>query len=147
MLHLPSFITGLKIARVKRMINMENTGKWKCFFEYYLKHLGGDLFWSCNLKWKDTKISNVRNFFIREILLSWSALTFSDKLIEVDVNILDQVLWNNSLIKIDGNVVFKHNWIDNGIIQIRHLVDDHGTFYSHTTFMQKCKVIFLNTIH
>ena len=27
----------------KRIIDVDNTGKWKCFFEYYLKHLGGDL--------------------------------------------------------------------------------------------------------
>ena len=84
MLHLPSVITGLKIAWVKRIIDVDNTGKWKCFFEYYLKHLGGDLFWLCNLKTKDPKIYNVGNSFIREILLSWSALTFSDNLIVTD---------------------------------------------------------------
>ena len=80
------------------------------------------------------------NSFIREILLSWSALTFSDNLIVPDVNTLGQVLWNNSLIKIGGNVVFKHNWIENGITQVRHLLDEHGNFYSHTIFMQKSNV-------
>ena len=53
MLHLPSVIKGLKIAWVKRLIDVENTGKWKRFFEYHLKHIGGDLFWLCNLKFND----------------------------------------------------------------------------------------------
>ena len=60
-------------------------------------------------------------------------MTFSPKL--TDVNIQDQVLWNNSLIKIDDNGVFRHNWID-----IRHLLDEHGKFYSHMTFLKTYEV-------
>ena len=32
MFHFPSVISGLKIAWIKRLLNSQNVGKWKCFF-------------------------------------------------------------------------------------------------------------------
>ena len=43
--HIPSVLSGLKIAWVKRIHDPHNKGKWKCFFDHYLDPFGGDIIW------------------------------------------------------------------------------------------------------
>ena len=101
MLHVQSVITGLKIAWVKRLLNSDSKGSWKSFFDLSMKDLGGDIFWICNLDCKD-KIKQIRNTFIREILVCWSNLVFLQSPPERYIH--NHVIWNNSSIRINGNV-------------------------------------------
>ena len=135
--HVQSVITGLKIAWVKRLLNSDSKGSWKSFFELSMKDLGGKLFWICNLDCKD-KTKQVRNTFIREIFVCWSNLVFSQNPPERYIH--NQVIWNNSCIRINGNVTVKHKWINKDVIRIHHLLNEQGTFLTHSQFKNKYEI-------
>ena len=102
-----------------------------------MKDLGGDLFWICNLDCKD-KIKQVRNTLIREILVCWSNLVFSQNPPERYIH--NQVIWNNSCIRINGNFIVKHNWINKDVIRIHHLLHEQGAFLTHSQFKNKYEI-------
>ena len=67
MIHIPSVITGLKVAWIKCLLDVIYDGNWKCFYKYYMNHVGGNLFWECNTKPIEKCIKKIKNVFIAEI--------------------------------------------------------------------------------
>ena len=134
MLHIRSIIMGLKIAWIKRFLNDDNKGKWKCFLRLFMKSLGGDLFWYCNVK-SNEKCLLVNNTFLREILQSWCELSFNENPPQEFIH--NQILWNNSCIKVNGSLVFKKDWINKGINRINHLLKHNGNFLTYSEFIDK----------
>lgn len=126
MCHIISIIKGLKIAWVKRVLDANNNGKWKIFFDHHLKQFGGNLLWYCNLNPADKIIGKIKNNFIREVVYSWCTIVY-----EADVeNPCNQIIWNNSFIKTDNNVLYNAIWYNKGIKFVKDLMDNHGNFLS-----------------
>jgi hypothetical protein len=66
MMHIPSMIKGLKIAWVKRLLDVKNKGNWKCFYKKELATFGGNLLWYCNLNPSDNSLKILRtNSYMR----------------------------------------------------------------------------------
>ena len=82
----------------------ENRGKWKYFFDVELDRFGGKTVITGNLNKKDT-IENlkIKNCFINEILSIWAEVNFDENIIS-EKQFLGQMLWHNSLIRIDNSV-------------------------------------------
>ena len=136
MFHLRSVISGLKIAWVKRLLNDYNVGKWKCFFEYYTKELGGNKIWYCNLQAKEKKIETIQNPFIREILKHWCDYTFSEKIVTLNL-VRKQTIWHNSFIRIGNELLYKKKWIDQGVFHLQDILTNNNTFLTHESFQIK----------
>lgn len=133
MCHIPSMIKGLKIAWVKRLINNENNGKWKLFFNYHLKPYNSNLIWHCNLNPADKKILSIKNPFIRDVVHAWCNLVFETN----PNNPQNQILWNNSFIRIDKDIVCMHNWYNQGVKYVKDLLNDNGDFLTFNEFCVK----------
>ena len=105
MIDIRSFNKALKCAWIKKYLDENNKGKWKCFFDYDLENFGGATFFR-NLSMKDVKeISHPFNPFLKVVEI-WAELSYEDEITSVD-SFLSQSLWNNSLIRIMGKPVFK----------------------------------------
>ena len=110
MLHLPSIISGLKIAWVKRLLDENNSGQWKSFYEHYLAPFGGNLFWYGNINEDDVSISSIKNSFIREVAQAWASFTLNTEINRSQCR--RQSLWNNTLIRVNHKVLFIKSWYD-----------------------------------
>ena len=53
MLDIASFNEALKVAWIKKYLDPENNGKWKCFFDFQLEKFGGNALPKGNLNLKD----------------------------------------------------------------------------------------------
>ena len=137
MFHLPSVNSGLKIAWIKRLLNIENKGKWKCFFDYHLQNFGGKLIWHCNINPKEKKIDIIRNTFIREIVNEWSKYTFES--IISSNQIRTQCLWHNSHIRINNQMLYRKVWYQCGVSNIDDLLIG-DVFLEFEQFQEKFKV-------
>lgn len=85
---------------LKKYLEVENQGKWKYFFDLELERHGGSIALASNLNKKDT-IENlkIKNCFIKETLLSWAEVNFDEHMMS-EKQFLEQILWNNSLVKL-----------------------------------------------
>ena len=76
--HIPSVLSGLKIAWVKRSHDSPNKGIWKCFFDHHVDSFGGNIIlWHCNVDPGDANMKKIRNHFIKDVFQSWCSFAFS----------------------------------------------------------------------
>ena len=78
------------------------------FFDDNLKMYGGKFILSCNLHKDDIPLLKIRNPFVCEVMSIWVELHFSDA-VAISIHVGNQIIWLNSLIRIDNQPVFcKH---------------------------------------
>lgn len=128
-LHISSFINSLKCTWVKRYIT-DNTGSWKLFFDYHLKHYGKSLIFQCNYLGQDVQINNN---FIRDVCSAWAIYNY----VVCKENFGNEIIWNNSNIKINNNTIFHRQLYVKGVMYLGDLLDDGNTFLAYNQFMLK----------
>ena len=104
------FIWSLKASWIKRFRQCENNSLLKTVYENDFKIFGGNLLSEGNF----SEVDIAKHFnkpFLRDILMSWSKLNFNS----VIYNHYNEILWNNSNIRIDEKTVFYKNWFQSGI--------------------------------
>ena len=75
----------------------------------------------CNLCYKDIcKITNPT--IVRDVMLAWSKINYRTPTSKKDV--LNQILWYNSHIKIRNSTLFLKRWYTSGIVRIQQIWDD-----------------------
>ena len=52
-------------------------------------------------------------------------------------DVLNEVLWNNMFILIDGKTICYKDWHAKGIVKVTHIVDDNGNTYTLNALQQK----------
>ena len=101
------------------------------FFYDNLKMYGGKFILSCNLHKDDIPLLKIRNPFVCEVMSIWAELHFSDAVAISIANVGDQIIWLNSLVRIDNQPVFRKHWMDHGVCKISHLLDEGGNLLGY----------------
>ena len=137
MIDLCSFNKSLKTTWVKKYLDTTNHGKWKFLFDLELENYGLDLIFRGNLNVSDTK-KEVRatDPFLKEILEYWAEINFLDQ-VSSDIAFQEQVLWFNSLIRIDNKPIFLKEWFEIGISKVKHLQSGNDNFLTLKDFAFK----------
>jgi hypothetical protein len=91
-----------------------------------------------NLNQKD--MPSVSDLFYNEILQTWASLTYSEP--SKPEEILKQILWYNSCIKIDNKTVNYKTWADNNINFIQDLLNKDGNFATKNELENKFSMNF-----
>ena len=78
------------------------------------------LLMECNIMPKDI-IKNCPQSIWRDIWVTWAMATYSKEVDQGDS--LTQIVWYNSHVKINGNVICYYDYIDKGIIYVRDLIN------------------------
>ena len=70
------------------------------------------------------------NTFLKNILTVWSKINYK----ETPTRISKHIIWNNSYIKCNNNIIYYKEWHDKGIKYIEHIYDYRSnTFYDFNT--------------
>jgi exonuclease III len=139
MTNIPNFIHALKISWVKRFLNDQNKGSWKCLFSNELLKVGGEWIWLCNPKTNiNFDYDIICNQFLCDVLRSWY------KLRNMDNQEIDEVLWYNSKIKINGKTIYFKSWSSKGVNFISDLIiEKHWMSYQEFNANYGIKCNFL----
>ena len=136
-----SKVKSLKASWVNRLLH-EGEGRWKAASKYFLNIADIVLFF----KYNNHKLDNSTPLFYTEIMAAWSELhSKHNPSLEV---IKHQTLWNNKYITINKQSFFWNTWAEKDILHIADLLNEHGTFLSHTEIQSKYNVQcnFLNIL-
>jgi hypothetical protein len=118
MIDIESSLNSLKVSWVKRLLYGKDA-KWKHLYLNELTKHGGMLIFKCNIESKDVKALNIKLNFLENIIYAWSTVNFDS----TQINISEEILWNNSRIKIGNQMFFYNQWFRKGIINIGHIFD------------------------
>ena len=101
----------------------------KILADYCFSNVVGKVIWRYNINTEDIKVI-YKDHFWRDVLEAWSMLTYHNpKNIR---QIQQQVIWGNSIIRMDGKPVFNCRAIRNGLLCFKQLLNEDLTFKSFT---------------
>lgn len=103
--------------------------------DYFLNNKIGSLLWECNFNVADCHLLCKAKGFWMDVLKSWSLFNYINPN-GVD-EICDQVIWYNSHIKMAGSFFCDRDMINNGIIQIKDLLNMDDNFMSINQFKNR----------
>ena len=89
-----------------------------------------------NLKYVDLPNKPNPNSIWSEIVIQW-CLNNQRQPSQNRADIMNENLWWNSAIKIDGKVIYYKTWAQAGVRYIQDLLDENGHLMSHTHFTRK----------
>ena len=122
MIDIFSKIKSQQLMWLKRYFVSKQVG-WKIILSGYLNKIGGlKLLLQCNFDIKRMSC-HIPKFYMN-ILETWSELIYSDP--DTDEKISNQVIWNNTHIRVNNKSVFYKSFFDAGIITIGDLYDIEG---------------------
>ena len=131
---------AIKLAWIKRLLDSKDAA-WKSLVEHQLPKIGTNI-WKVNLHIKDVEQAcpEIFNRFWKDVLKSWCELHFYEP--QTKDEVLDQILWNNSHIRIQDRVIWYRKWEHAGIPCIQKVADllnIDNSFYSLHDIMIKFK--------
>ena len=89
-----------------------------------------NLLWRCNLEYSDCLKSFGNENFWSQMLTAWSKINFERPANRQQV--LDQIIWYNSFVKIDKKVIMWKQWFEKGILWVSDIFKD-GAFLNAET--------------
>ena len=134
MIDIEKFIWSLKISWVKRILQTESNSLLKHLYENVFKQFGGNILFECNFREADIIKQFNKKPFLRDLLLAWSK--FANK--TVIPNYHNEIIWNNSNIRVGENTIFYKEWFQLGIKHIKDIYDQQNqTYYSFYKLQEK----------
>ena len=106
MIDIETLIWSLKTGWVKCLIQTENNKLLKTVYERDLNHFGGDILFESSLSKEDSIRHFSKKPFIRDVFLAWNNLTSKT----VIYNYGNEVIWNNSNIRVENKTIIFKNW-------------------------------------
>ena len=118
------FCMALKINRILE----KEPRAWKLLIENQIKPLGGNLIWQCICNYLYIVSKGISNKFLKDLLLAWFCFRSEySPWTNSSINTND-VIWNNSNIKIANEPFFYKQWHEQWTNKISHLMDESETF-------------------
>ena len=119
MIDINAFIRSLKGSWIKRIYDDTNKGMWKYIYKNKLYKYGQKMFFESNItKYDILKLFPDKGFF-QDILLAWQEIKGNNE----KNNISQEIIWNNSNLKSNGNTFYNKKWVNRGISLIEQLYD------------------------
>ena len=119
--HIETLIDTHRIMCLKKY-SQDYISPWKHILSFFLKDYGGKFLLHCNFSVADLP-SYLPNFY-KECFTVWCKL--STLSVSTREHVLEQVLWNNQFLRIDGKPVFCKKISSNGIISLGSILTKNG---------------------
>ena len=116
-------IWSLKISWVKRIVQTESNSLLKHLYKNVFKQFGGNILFECDFREAD--IIKHFNKTTLDLLLAWSNLANKT----VISNYHNEIIWNNSNIRLGKNTIYYKEWFQLGIRHIKDIYDQQNQRY------------------
>ena len=130
MLNFKLFVMVQRVMWVKRLVNGNQRVKWKKYFKFLLRPLGGNLIFYCNFT--PDMISIKLPKYYQEMLSIWYDINVFIK--KDTSNKRNEIFFNNRYIQKEGKSYFHQNIFLKNTYKLHHIVDEKGELKSNTYF-------------
>ena len=113
---------ALKLQWIPK-IYKNQAGSEKEIIYYNMGNPIGDAIWEASIREKDIRNKGGDPFW-KDVLVYWTLVNGNEPTNKVEI--LNQVIWQNSAIRIQDKIIAWPKWIQVGIMTIRNLVNENG---------------------
>ena len=124
-------IKAQRVMWIKRLLD-DNEMKWKQYFKYATKHLGGRLIFSCDYLLGLLKVT-LPQFYVN-LLEIW--MDTNDFRIKYEPYKGNEIIFNNKFIRVKGKCIFYDSLFEKNIYKLKHILDQEGNLRSFIHFQQ-----------
>ena len=125
-----SKIMSVKVSWVKRLVTKDRS-RWKTASSMFYKTNDLNFFFKCNQAFE----TNLQPKFYAEIVQAWGAIK---KRVPPEIDdIINHMLWNHKHITVNNAPFTWNRWLDNGVVYIKDVLDDQGSFIDHSGIHRK----------
>ena len=133
MLNFPAQMKSQRIMWVKKLLNKDEDMKWKHYFNFVTRHIGGEFIFSCDYLPGLLKVTAPQ--FYMDILEEW-VNTRHVRSISNNQSIGDVVIFNNKLIRYKGNCIYDKKLHEKGVYKLKHILGNDGKLKSDRYFAE-----------
>ena len=119
MLNFSAQVKSQRIMWIQKLLNKDEDMKWKQYFNFVTKHLGGDLIFSCDYIPGLLKVTAPQ--FYMDLLEGW---VNTRHIRSIDIG--DVVIFNNKLIRYKGSCIYDKGLHDKGVYKLKHILENDG---------------------
>ena len=105
--------------------------KWKQYFNFVTRHIGGELIFSCDYLPVLLKVTAPQ--FYMDILEDW-ANTRQIRSVSNIQYIGDVIIFNNKLIRFNGHCIYDEKMHEKGVYKLKHILGNNGKLKSDRYF-------------
>ena len=117
------------VLKIQWIFKLDQALSMKQLVYLDMNNIMGDLICQINLDIKDiSTLTFLQDSFWVKVLKLWCTYNFTIPISKVQV--LDQVIWFNSYIKVASKPLFYREWIDKGILKMHHSLSDNSEWLS-----------------
>ena len=127
--HLQTLIDTQRIMCLKKYCE-DYYSPWKLILLSFLKDHGGKFLLHCNFS--TSNLPCCLPIFYRDCLAVWSSLSTTTVLTREQV--LNQILWNNQFLRVDGKPIFCRKLFTKGLISLANILTNQGRLKSWNFF-------------
>ena len=133
MMHFRLLINAQRVMWIRRLLCGNQDMKWKQYFNFVTKDLGGNFIFQCN--YLPGLLNIPLPLFYKELLQVWintRGFRFKHEMYKGN-----EILFNNKLILIDGKSLFDRRLFSRNMYKLEHIMDRQGElrspfyFYNH----------------
>ena len=105
-----------------------------------IENVGGSWIWKCNFhETKSTIFSVINSPFLKNVLQAWSSANAQNPKTYADI--INQYVWYNSYIKINGSDIHYKTWSRKEIMLIKDVLSPtYNSFLTYTQFKEKYNI-------
>ena len=126
---------SLKVTWVRRL-NDSADASWSTIPLAFLSNVGGRFLFQCSFDLKLLRV-NIPIAFYKEVLEAWQKLVLFSPVTKEQI--LDEIIWNNRFIRIDGFSVYYKQWHEAGVTKISDIFRG-DSFLTFNEFLSKFQV-------
>ena len=119
MLNFSAQVKSQRIMWVQKLLNKDEDMKWKQYFNFVTKHLGGDLIFLCDYIPGLLRVTAPQ--FYMDLLEGW---VNTRHIRSIDIG--DVVIFNNKLIRYKGSCIYDKGLYDKGVYKLKHILENDG---------------------
>ena len=116
---------------IKRLVTGTHDIKWKQYFKYLMRPIGGNLIFYCNY-WRDTVKLMLPSFY-QNLLKAWIDMKEYVKTEERYKG--NEILYNNNFIQLEGQTLFEETLFKKNIYRLHHICDENGELKPEAHFI------------
>lgn len=147
MMNFRFFVKAQRIMWIKRLITGSQAIKWKQYFKYLMRPMGGNLIFYCNY-WRD-KVEIMLPTFYESLLKSWKDMKEYVKTEERYRG--NEIMYNNKYIQLEGQTLFDEKLFLKNIYRLHHICDEQGDLKPEAYFteigLSREEIIKVNKIY
>ena len=134
MMNFPALVKSQRVMWVKKLLNKNENMKWKQYFNFVTKDIGGEFIFLCDYLPILLKVKAPQ--FYMDLLEVWVDTRHIRSVKSNSLYTGNVILFNNKFLRFKGKCIYDQNMHEKGVYRLKHILGNNGELKSDRYFAE-----------